>query len=50
MPDARPLDHDVVLLHLSVVGKPAHRIDGFVSQVVSVKNKINIVSNTTEQF
>jgi hypothetical protein len=39
VPDARPLDHDVVLLHLPVVRKPAHGIDGLVGQVVSVKEK-----------
>jgi hypothetical protein len=32
--DAGALDHDVVLLHLAVMGEPAHRVDGLVSQVV----------------
>jgi hypothetical protein len=32
--DAGALDHDEVLLDLSVVGEPAHGVDGLVSQVV----------------
>ncbi len=34
MSDAGALDHDEVLLDLSVVGEPAHGVDGLVSQVV----------------
>jgi hypothetical protein len=36
--DAGALDHDEVLLDLSVVGEPAHGVDGLVSQVVPENN------------
>ena len=32
--DAAALDHDKVLLHLSVVGEATHGVDGLVGQVV----------------
>ncbi len=38
MSDAGALDHDEVLLDLSVVGEPAHGVDGLVSQVVPEKH------------
>jgi hypothetical protein len=36
--DAGTLDHDEVLLDLSVVREPAHGVDGLVSQVVPENN------------
>ena len=35
MSNAGALDHEEVLLDLSVVGEPTHRGDGLVSQVVT---------------
>merc|ERR1719495_971710 len=32
--DAAALDHDEVLLHLTIVGESSHRVDGLVCQVV----------------
>ena len=34
VPDAGPLDHDKVLLHLTVVGETAHRVNRLVGQIV----------------
>jgi hypothetical protein len=39
--DAGALDHDEVLLDLSVVGEPAHGVDGLISQVVP-KNHLSL--------
>jgi hypothetical protein len=40
--DAGALYHDEVLLDLSVVGEPAHGVDGLVSQVVP-KNNLSLL-------
>jgi hypothetical protein len=45
--DAGALDHDEVLLDLSVVGEPAHGVDGLVSQVVPERHFSLYISNSS---
>ena len=41
MADASTLEHEEVVLHLTIVGEAAHRVDGLVSEVVPKEKKIN---------